>query len=166
MPGQRPQPRFPEPDTEPFWEATKRHELIYQVCDSTGEVIFYPRKYSLHCDADDISWRTSKGEGEVYTFSVVMQSRHPAFADLGPYAVAYVDLDEGFRIMTTSWAWITLWKTSTAACASRCAGKTRVKAKYPCPCSSRHSAYPIRFPSPRGGRLGWERNPTHPVYRS
>jgi uncharacterized OB-fold protein len=29
-----------------------------------------------------------------------MQSRHPAFKDLGPYAVAYVDLDEGFRIMT------------------------------------------------------------------
>ena len=30
----------------------------------------------------------------------MMQSRHPAFKDLGPYAVAYVDLDEGFRIMT------------------------------------------------------------------
>ena len=29
-----------------------------------------------------------------------MQSRHPAFKDIGPYAVAYVDLDEGFRIMT------------------------------------------------------------------
>ena len=29
-----------------------------------------------------------------------MQSRHPAFKDLGPYAVAYVDLDEGFRMMT------------------------------------------------------------------
>ena len=28
-----------------------------------------------------------------------MQSRHPAFKDLGPYAVGYVDLDEGFRIM-------------------------------------------------------------------
>jgi uncharacterized OB-fold protein len=36
----------------------------------------------------------------VYTFTVVMQSRHPAFAELGAYAVAYVDLDEGFRIMT------------------------------------------------------------------
>ena len=36
----------------------------------------------------------------MYTFSVIMQSRHPAFADLGAYAVAYVDLDEGFRIMT------------------------------------------------------------------
>ena len=36
----------------------------------------------------------------MYTFSVVMQSRHPAFAELGPYAVGYVDLDEGFRMMT------------------------------------------------------------------
>ena len=100
MAGQRPLPRFPEPDTEPFWEATKRHELTYQVCNGCDEVVFYPRKYSLHCGTDDLTWHTSKGEGEVYTFSVVMQSRHPAFADLGPYAVAYVDLDEGFRIMT------------------------------------------------------------------
>ena len=36
----------------------------------------------------------------MYSFSVIMQSRHPAFADLGPYAVAYVDLDEGFRVMS------------------------------------------------------------------
>jgi uncharacterized OB-fold protein len=42
----------------------------------------------------------SQGAGTVYTFTVIMQSRHPAFAALGPYAVAYVDLDEGFRIMT------------------------------------------------------------------
>ena len=28
------------------------------------------------------------------------QGAIPAFAELGPYAVAYVDLDEGFRIMT------------------------------------------------------------------
>ena len=32
--------------------------------------------------------------------SPFLQSRHPAFAELGPYALAYVDLDEGFRIMT------------------------------------------------------------------
>ncbi len=36
----------------------------------------------------------------MYTFSVVMQNYHPAFKDLGPYALAYVDLDEGFRMMT------------------------------------------------------------------
>jgi uncharacterized OB-fold protein len=48
----------------------------------------------------DLTRRVSQGAGAVYTFTVIMQSRHPAFAELGPYAVAYVDLDEGFRIMT------------------------------------------------------------------
>jgi uncharacterized OB-fold protein len=29
---------------------------------------------------------------------VVRQNRHPAFKDLGAYVVAYIDLDEGFRM--------------------------------------------------------------------
>ena len=45
----RPQPRFPEPDTQPFWEATKRHELTYQTCNRCNEVIFYPRRHCPKC---------------------------------------------------------------------------------------------------------------------
>lgn len=97
---ERPQPQFPEPDTEPFWEATKDRELKYQTCNQCNNVIFYPRGHCPSCGFNGTTWNVSKGEGSVYTFSVVMQSRHPAFKDLGPYAVAYVDLDEGFRIMT------------------------------------------------------------------
>ena len=63
-------------------------------------MIFYPRAHCTGCLSSSLSWNISKGEGEVYTFSVIMQNRHPAFKDLGPYALAYVDLDEGFRIMT------------------------------------------------------------------
>lgn len=100
MAAQRPLPRFPEPDTEPFWEATKNHELKYQTCNKCNELIFFARRHCTNCGADDTTWHTSKGEGEVYTYSVIMQSRHPSFADLGPYALAYVDLDEGFRMMT------------------------------------------------------------------
>jgi uncharacterized OB-fold protein len=100
MPAKRPQPRFPEPDTQPFWEATKRHELTYQTCNTCNAVIFYPRRHCPACGSRDSTRHVSKGQGTVYTFSVVMQSRHPAFAELGPYAVAYVDLDEGFRLMT------------------------------------------------------------------
>jgi hypothetical protein len=96
----RPQPRFPEQDTQAFWDATKRHELTYQTCNACGEVIFYPRRHCTACGSIDTGWNVSKGEGTVYTYSVVMQSRHPAFKDLGAYAVGYVDLDEGFRIMT------------------------------------------------------------------
>jgi uncharacterized OB-fold protein len=100
MAAPRPQPRFPEPDTQPFWEATKRHELTYQTCNKCHTAIFYPRRHCTSCGSTETTWRVSKGEGTVYTFSVIMQSRHPAFAELGAYAVAYVDLDEGFRIMT------------------------------------------------------------------
>lgn len=96
----RPQPRFPEPDTEAFWDATKRHELTFQRCNSCGETIFYPRRHCTNCGSTDTSSQVSKGEGVVYTFSVVVQNRHPAFKDLGAYAVGYVDLDEGFRLMT------------------------------------------------------------------
>jgi len=86
----RPQPAFPENDTQPFWDATKKHELTYQTCDRCNEVIFYPRRHCTSCGSDQNTWHVSQ----------VMQSRHPAFKDLGAYAVAYVDLDEGFRIMT------------------------------------------------------------------
>jgi uncharacterized OB-fold protein len=95
----RPQPRFPEPDTEPFWDATKSHELKYQVCDN-GHVVFFPRSHCPTCGSRRFEWKASKGEGTIYSFSVVRLNRHPAFAPLVPYAVAYVDLDEGFRILT------------------------------------------------------------------
>ena len=100
MAASRPQPRFPEPDTQLFWDATKRRELTYQTCNRCNAVIFYPRRHCPVCGGRETTWRVSKGEGTVYTFSVIMQSRHPAFADLGAYAVAYVDLDEGFRMMS------------------------------------------------------------------
>ncbi len=96
----RPQPRFPEPDTQPFYDATKEHRLTYQQCNSCKNVVFYPRAHCTACGSRDLAWKDSKGVGTVYTYSVVRLNRHPAFAPLGPYAVAYVDLDEGFRILT------------------------------------------------------------------
>ena len=96
----RPQPRFPEPNTEPYWEGVKARELRYQGCNACDEVVFTPRLHCTSCGSADLEWRTSAGEGAVYTYSVVRQNRNPRFADLGAYAVAYVDLDEGFRIFT------------------------------------------------------------------
>lgn len=96
----RPLPRFPEPDTEPFWQATKKHELNFQKCNRCESVVFYPRQHCTSCGSANLSWHTSAGLGTVYTFSVVMQNRNPAFRDLVPYAVAFIDLDEGFRLMS------------------------------------------------------------------
>jgi uncharacterized OB-fold protein len=96
----KPLPRFPEPDTEPFWRATAEHRLSYPTCNECGKVVFFPRRHCPACGGSAMTWRDSKGEGTVYSYSVVRQNRHPAFKDLGAYAVAYVDLDEGFRMLT------------------------------------------------------------------
>ena len=98
--GDQPLPRFPEPDTQAFWEATKNHELRYQTCDACAGIVFYPRRHCTHCLGKKLSWKTSKGEGTLYTYSVVRQTYHPAFRERVPYVIAWVDLDEGFRILT------------------------------------------------------------------
>lgn len=93
-------PRFPEPDTQEFWNFTREHKLMYQVCDHCKGIVFYPRRHCIHCLSLNLSWHQSKGEGTVYTYSVVRRSRHPAFADRVPYVVAWIDLDEAFRMLT------------------------------------------------------------------
>jgi len=100
MPGERPLPKFPEPDTQPFWDATKDHQLRYQVCNDCGGLVFYPRRHCTHCLSSNLSWKTSQGEGVIYTYSVVYQNYHPAFRERVPYVIAWIDLDEGFRMLS------------------------------------------------------------------
>ena len=96
----RPQPHFPEHDTKHYWDGAKAGELRYQHCTACKSVNFYPTAHCQKCGASPLEWRVSKGEGSVYTFSVVRQNRIPGFVEMGAYAVAYVDLDEGFRMLT------------------------------------------------------------------
>lgn len=95
-----PLPSTEDPDTGPFWKATAEHRLTYQVCRDCGGVVFYPRGHCTHCTSTDLEWRDSAGRGAIYTYSVVRDNRMPGFAELVPYVVAYVDLDEGFRLLT------------------------------------------------------------------
>ena len=97
---QRPLPDLREIDTRSFWEATKQHELRYQVCNACNEVVFYTRRHCPHCMGFDLRWEMSQGEGAVYTFTIIRQIGHPFFRERAPYAVALIDLDEGFRMMS------------------------------------------------------------------
>lgn len=96
----RPLPRFPEVETEKFWEATKQHKLTYPQCPDCGTIVWYPRSWCTGCGGKNLVWKESSGNGTLYTYSVVRQNRNPAFKDLGAYAIGFVDLDEGVRIMS------------------------------------------------------------------
>ena len=98
-PPERPLPSLAEPDTAPFWAATRDHRLTYQVCASCGEVIFHPRRHCTACLSVATEWRDSAGGGTVYTFTVIRQHGQPYFRSRLPYVLGFIDLDEGFRML-------------------------------------------------------------------
>lgn len=89
-----------EPGTQPFWEALRRHELIFQHCLSCGTDFGPYQPLCPSCLSDKFEDRKSSGRGTVYTFSVVHRAPMPAFRADIPYVVALVALDEGFYLTT------------------------------------------------------------------
>lgn len=94
----------PVPETQPwsekFWEGTKQGKLLVQVCKDCGARIFYPRKACPKCWSRNLDWIEASGKATVFTFSTAYSMVEPKFMDELPYTIAYVDLDEGVRMMT------------------------------------------------------------------
>jgi uncharacterized OB-fold protein len=88
----------PSPETRPFWDACKRHELMLPYCKACAEFFFYPRQFCPKCFSWDIEWRPCSGRGTVYTFAIQYRPQMPGFTP--PYVTAIVQLEEGPRLMT------------------------------------------------------------------
>jgi len=89
----------PTPETRPFWEAARRHELHLQRCRSCGQHVFYPRAACPHCLSAELEWRRASGRGTLHTFTVVYRGQRD-FPLGAPYVIAVVALAEGPRLMT------------------------------------------------------------------
>lgn len=95
----KPLPRIDE-ENKGFWEACRRHELVLQRCRACGSKRYYPRAVCPFCLSEDSEWLRCRGTGAVYTFTVTHQNQSPGFRDELPYVMAYVELDEGPRLLT------------------------------------------------------------------
>lgn len=85
-----------EPAPHPgYLERLDSGALAYQRCRGCAAAVFYPRVTCPACGGGDLAWRESAGLGTVYATSAL------ARRDADPYAVTLVDLDEGFRMMST-----------------------------------------------------------------
>ena len=93
---------FPHLDEENRWffEACARHELVLQRCAACATLRFYPRALCPACLSSNTEYRRASGRATVYTFTVTYQNQAPGFRDELPYVMAYVQLDEGPRILT------------------------------------------------------------------
>jgi uncharacterized OB-fold protein len=95
----KPIPRVDE-ESRPFWEACARHELYVQKCRSCGKTFYYPRSFCPEDLSQELEWVRCSGKGKVYTFTVTRQNQGAGFRDNLPYVMAYVELDEGVRMLT------------------------------------------------------------------
>jgi len=84
--------------TAPYWAGAAQQELLVPWCAS-GHHFWIPRSFCPdHPDAEVTAARVS-GQGVIYSFTVI-HNGEAQFASSAPYVLAYVELDEGPRVMT------------------------------------------------------------------
>jgi uncharacterized OB-fold protein len=93
-----PLPR-PTPESRPFWDGCKSHELRVQRCRACGDAYFYPRNVCPNCLSRDVEWIRASGRGKLHTFSVVHAGGRNPPLEL-PFVLAVVELEEGPRMLS------------------------------------------------------------------
>jgi len=86
-------------ETAPYWAALGQGRLDVPVCDACGHHIWYPRSWCPVCQGESVSWTTVSGRGEVYARTTLHKAMGP-WGAAAPFVVAYVELDEGPRVLT------------------------------------------------------------------
>ena len=91
---------LPQPTmvSRPFWDGCQRGELLFQRCDACGGATWSPALMCCHCFSTDLRWEQSKGEGEVYSWTVVWRPQTPQFTV--PYAAVIMRMDEGYDFLS------------------------------------------------------------------
>jgi uncharacterized protein len=87
------------PEAAVFWSATAENRLVLQRCNRCGTVVWYPRGVCGSCLSPALEWFEASGRGVVYSYTVNRRGDGP-YRDVGPFVLAYVELEEGPRILT------------------------------------------------------------------
>lgn len=86
-------------ETATFWEGCAAGRLMIPRCDGCGELIWYPRGFCPWCASTSTTWTEMSGRGIIYSFTISRRGMG-SFADVGPYVPAFVELEEGPRLLT------------------------------------------------------------------
>ena len=89
----------PDRDSEPYWKALAEGRFLLQRCRNCGRFTWPVRPICSGCHGSALEWTESAGTGEVYSWIVTHQPYGPDLAELVPYPVALVRLDEQDDIM-------------------------------------------------------------------
>jgi len=93
LPAGMPEP-VPEADglDRPYWDGTRRGELMVQRCRSCHTWQWGPEWICHACLSFDMGWERVAGRGIIYSWERAWHPVHPALKDHGPYIVVLVEL--------------------------------------------------------------------------
>jgi uncharacterized OB-fold protein len=91
--------------SRPFFEGALQGKLMLRRCRACG-TFMWPvggirtplRPRCVECFSGDLEWAPSRGKGSLYSFAVMHQVYHPAFAAEIPYNISVIELEEGVRM--------------------------------------------------------------------
>lgn len=83
-----------DPDNAPFWSAAADGELRVQRCSDCGRRRMPPRPMCPGCRSLASGWERLSGRGTIWSFVVPHPPLLPAYAEVAPYNVILVALDE------------------------------------------------------------------------
>jgi uncharacterized protein len=86
-------------DSAPFWEGTRRHELVLQKCEKCGEVRFPPMPRCPNCGSPSWHHETVESRGTVYSWITVERPIGSVRADEVPCTFVVVELSVGCRMV-------------------------------------------------------------------
>lgn len=84
----------------PFWEGVNNGELRFQRCSDCQHLRYPINAICPRCLSPEFSWHTVTGDGEILSYIIVHQVYNQAFADVVPYNVALIQLQEGPRMFS------------------------------------------------------------------
>lgn len=90
----------PEPDglDRPYWEGTRRGELLVQRCERCQTWQWGPEWICHACLSSAVGWAPVASHGTIYSWERVWHPVHPALKAHGPYLVVLVELPQAGSI--------------------------------------------------------------------
>lgn len=83
------------PGSEPYWEATRRHELRIAWCATCSRWVHYPRPRCPTCLGTDLTWRDPGTDFRVYSWA-----QHRGTDEAPGPVVVLVDVADGLRLVS------------------------------------------------------------------
>jgi uncharacterized OB-fold protein len=87
-------------ESGPFYRGARERKLMLLRCSDCGTWRMPGRERCIDCWSTESEWAQASGRGKLYSFGIMHQQYHPAFAEALPYNFAIVELAEGPRMIS------------------------------------------------------------------